>query len=68
MWGPRKTSKTTLLAERFPDSARFDLLDTRTLVAFTREPWLFAEQVLALDPAQRARPIVVDEAQKAPFV
>ena len=66
LWGPRKTGKSTLLAERFPDSARFDLLDTRTLIAFTREPWLFAERVLALDAAQRARPIVVDEVQKAP--
>ena len=66
LWGPRKTGKSTLLAERFPDSARFDLLDTRTLIDFTREPWLFAERVLALPAAQRARPIVVDEVQKAP--
>ena len=66
LWGPRKTGKSTLLAERFPDSARFDLLDTRTLIDFTREPWLFAERVLALSAAQRARPIVVDEVQKAP--
>ena len=66
LWGPRKTGKSTLLAERFPDSARFDLLDTRTLIDFTREPWLFAERVLALPTAQRARPIVVDEVQKAP--
>ena len=66
LWGPRKTGKSTLLAERFPDSARFDLLDTRALIDFTREPWLFAERVLALSAAQRARPIVVDEVQKAP--
>ena len=66
LWGPRKTGKSTLLAERFPDSARFDLLDTRTLIDFTREPWLFAERVLALPAAQRVRPIVVDEVQKAP--
>ena len=64
--GPRKTGKSTLLAERFPDSARFDLLETRTFIDFTREPWLFAERVLALDAAQRTRPIVVDEVQKVP--
>lgn len=29
LWGPRKVGKSTLLAERFPQSARFDLLDTR---------------------------------------
>ena len=66
LWGPRKTGKSTLLAARFPDSARFDLLETRAFVEFTREPWLFAERVLALDAAQRARPIVVDEVQKVP--
>ena len=66
LWGPRKTGKSTLLAERFPDSARFDLLETRTFIDFTREPWLFTERVLALDAAQRTRPIVVDEVQKVP--
>ena len=66
LWGPRKTGKSTLLAERFPGSARFDLLETRTVLDLTREPWLFTERVLALDPSRRARPIVVDEVQKVP--
>ena len=66
LWGPRKTGKSTLLAERFPDSARFDLLDTRTFFGLTREPWLFTERVLALDASRRAQPIVVDEVQKVP--
>ncbi len=66
LWGPRKTGKSTLLGARFPGSARFDLLDTRTFIELTREPWLFTERVLALDAAHRAHPIVVDEVQKAP--
>ncbi|MYH29791.1 MAG: ATP-binding protein [Acidobacteria bacterium] len=66
LWGPRKTGKSTLLAERFPGSARFDLLETRTALDFTREPWLFTERVLALDASRRGRPIVVDEVQKVP--
>ena len=66
LWGPRKTGKSTLLAERFPDAARFDLLETRTALDFTREPWLFTERVLALDASRRGRPIVVDEVQKVP--
>ena len=66
LWGPRKTGKSTLLAERFPDAVRFDLLETRTALDFTREPWLFTERVLALDGSRRGRPIVVDEVQKAP--
>ena len=44
LWGPRKTGKSTFLAERFPGSARFDLLETRTALDFTREPWLFTER------------------------
>ena len=66
LWGPRKTGKSTLLADRFPASARFDLLETRTAFDLTREPWLFTERVLALDEGRRARPIVVDEVQKVP--
>ena len=66
LWGPRKTGKSTLLAERFPDSARFDLLETRRFLELTREPWLFTEQVLALDARRKAHPIIVDEVQKVP--
>ena len=68
LWGPRKVGKSTLLAQRFPDSARFDLLDTRTLLQFMREPWTFAERVLALPDSQRRRPIIVDEVQKVPAI
>lgn len=68
LWGPRKVGKSTLLAQRFPDSARFDLLDTRTLLQFMREPWTFAERVLALPDGQRRRPILVDEVQKVPAI
>ena len=66
LWGPRKTGKSTLLADRFPKSARFDLLDTRQLLTFTREPWLFGERVMALDAERRERPILVDEVQRVP--
>ena len=68
LWGPRKTGKSTLLRLRFPDSACFDLLDTRLLLELTRAPWTLAERVRALGPAHRAAPIVIDEVQKAPAV
>ncbi len=68
LWGPRKVGKSTLLARRFPDSKRFDLLDTRKLIQYTREPWTFRQEVLALPEAQRRRPIIVDEVQKAPAI
>ena len=66
LWGPRKTGKSTLLRQRFPGAVRFDLLDTRLLLEFTRAPWRLRERVRALDPAARAAPIVVDEVQKVP--
>ena len=68
LWGPRKTGKSTLLRELFPQSARFDLLETRLMLEWTRAPWRLPEQVGALDPAARAAPIIIDEVQKAPAV
>ena len=66
LWGPRKTGKSTLLRQQFPDSARFDLLDTGLLMEFIRAPWRFAERVRALDAATRTHPILIDEVQKSP--
>ena len=68
LWGPRKTGKSTLLRQLFPNSAHFDLLETQLLLEWTRAPWSLAERVQALDAAVRARPIVVDEVQKAPAI
>lgn len=66
LWGPRKTGKSTLLRERFPHAARFDLLNTRLLLEFTRAPWRLRERVRALGAAAGAAPVVVDEVQKVP--
>ena len=66
LWGPRKTGKSTLLRRRFPHSARFDLLDTRLMLDFTRAPWTLSERVRALDEETRANPIIIDEVQKVP--
>ena len=66
LWGPRKTGKSTLLRQRFPDAVRFDLLDTRLLLEFTRSPWALAERIDALDGTTLTSPIIVDEVQKVP--
>ena len=66
LWGPRKTGKSTLLRQRFPDAVRFDLLDTRLLLEFTRSPWALAERIEALDGTTLTSPIIVDEVQKVP--
>ena len=68
LWGARKTGKSTLLRRRFPLSARFDLLDTRLLLEFTRAPWTLSERIRALEPAQLKRPILIDEVQKVPAI
>lgn len=68
LWGARKTGKSTLLQQRFPDSIRFDLLDTQLLIELTRAPWRLTERIRALEPAQLKRPIVIDEVQKVPAV
>ena len=68
LWGPRKTGKSTLLSQRFPDAARFDLLDTRLLLDLTRSPWVLAERLSALDEKILANPVIVDEVQKVPAI
>ena len=68
LWGPRKTGKSTLLRRRFPHAARFDLLDTRLMLEFTRAPWTLSERVRALDRTAWDNPIVIDEVQKAPGI
>ena len=68
LWGARKTGKSTLLRRRFPLSVRFDLLDTRLMLELTRAPRTLSERIRALEPAQRQRPILIDEVQKVPAV
>ncbi len=68
LWGPRKTGKSTLLRERFPDAVRFDLLDTRLLLELTRSPWALAERLAALDGPTLTSPVIIDEVQKVPAV
>ena len=66
LWGPRKVGKSTFLKGRFPDSAYFDLLDSRLFLEFSREPWRLGEYVQALPEQKKRLPIIVDEVQKAP--
>ncbi len=55
-----------MLRHQFPRAARFDLLDTRLMLEFTRAPWTLADRVRALDRSCRAHPIIIDEVQKVP--
>jgi uncharacterized protein len=52
LWGPRKTGKTTFLRAAFPDSLRYDLLQTDLFLEFVKRPFLLREQLLAVSQKQ----------------
>jgi predicted AAA+ superfamily ATPase len=66
LWGPRKTGKTTYLRSAFPNSLRYDLLDTDLLLELAKRPALLREQLTAASAQQRRSPIIIDEVQKVP--
>ncbi len=66
LWGPRKTGKTTYLKATFPDSLRYDLLQTDLFLELAKRPFLLREQLLAADPRRMKEPIIIDEVQKVP--
>jgi predicted AAA+ superfamily ATPase len=64
--GPRKTGKSTFLQTAFPDSLRYDLLQTDVMIELAKRPSLLREQLLAI-PARRVEaPVIIDEVQKVP--
>jgi len=68
LWGPRKTGKTTFLRTAFPDSIVYDLLQTGLFLELSKRPSLLREQLLAADPGQLEKPIIIDEVQKVPHL
>ena len=66
LWGARKTGKSTYLRRRFPDSLSFDLLDSDLLIDLLRRPALLRERLLARPAPLLAKPVIIDEVQKAP--
>ena len=66
LWGPRKTGKTTFIRMAFPDSLRYDLLQTDIFLDFVKRPFLLREQLLAVSPKQLKEPVIIDEVQKVP--
>jgi predicted AAA+ superfamily ATPase len=65
LFGPRGTGKTTWLRQVLPDALWFDLLRTHTLLALTRQPESFRQQVEA---RPRGAWVVVDEVQRLPAI
>lgn len=61
LWGARKTGKSTYLHENFPDSAYFDLLRSDLYINYSKEPYLFREEVLTLPKEKLSKHIIIDE-------
>ena len=68
LWGPRKTGKTTLLKQCFPESRVFDFLNTDLYLDLAKNPALLRQQILAFPKHILERPIILDEVQKVPMV
>lgn len=67
LWGPRKTGKTTYLSQKFPDSIRFDMLETDVFLKLSKEPHLLREEIISLkDKGRLVEPVIIDEVQKVP--
>ena len=66
LWGARQTGKSSYLRECFEGSVYYDLLDTREMVRFSRDPSLLYEEIRALPSSKRAFPVIIHEIQKVP--
>ncbi len=68
LFGPRQTGKTTLLAMLSDSLPRFEvsLLDTATLLNYSREPGRFRREVAYWAERHPGGIVVVDEIQKLP--
>src|SRR5438093_1406633 len=68
LWGPRKTGKTTFLEGAFPDSLRYDLLQTDLFLDFAKRPAILREELLSAGARQLEAPVIIDEVQKVPQI
>jgi predicted AAA+ superfamily ATPase len=68
LWGARKTGKSTLLREAFPESIVYDFLKSDLVIELLKRPSLLREQLEARPAADRARPVILDEVQKVPML
>ncbi|NCA75165.1 MAG: ATP-binding protein [Alphaproteobacteria bacterium] len=68
LWGPRKTGKTTYLNLKFPESIRYDFLQTDLFLEFSKKPSLLREQLSAMDEQSFRLPVILDEVQRVPQI
>lgn len=70
LWGARKTGKSTLLKQNFPESIYFDFLNTDLYYAFLKEPFRLRQNILEIlrNQGNIRTPIIIDEVQKIPDI
>jgi predicted AAA+ superfamily ATPase len=61
LMGPRQTGKTSLIRHLLPDVRFYDLLDSATYLALSRQPGRLAEEV-----GSSVKRVVIDEIQRLP--
>ncbi len=66
LWGARKTGKSTLLHQLFPDAIYYDLLKTNESRRLLVEPHLLREELIDLPESIKSIPVIIDEVQKVP--
>ena len=64
LWGPRKTGKTTLLKQQFPNAFWVDLLDFDFYFSLNQKPSGLRDIIRA----QKSKLVVIDEVQKIPLL
>lgn len=64
LWGPRKTGKTTLLKQKFPNAFWVDLLDFDFFFSLNQKPSSLREIIRA----QESKLVIIDEVQKIPLL
>ena len=64
LWGPRKTGKTTLLKQQFPNAFWVDLLDFDFYFSLNQKPSALRDMIRA----QESKLVVIDEVQKIPLL
>ncbi len=66
LWGPRQTGKSTLLHERFPKEAYYDLLLADEFERLNRDPTLMRKELLARSNVREQ--VIIDEIQLIPLL
>jgi hypothetical protein len=58
LWSPRLTGKSTYLESAFPNSLRFDLLQTDVMLELAKRPALLRERLVSAPAARLRAPVI----------